>query len=135
MLPVKIDDILNTFHTVAMVGASSNLERPSFKVFEYLIEHGYRVIPVNPNIEQIAGCKSYPDLSSVSESVEIVNIFRSSDQVIPIVEEAIRIGAKVVWMQEGVINDEAAAMAKDAGLQVVMDRCLMKQHKRLFDKR
>jgi uncharacterized protein len=132
---MKVDDILNTFHTVAMVGASSNHDRPSFKVFEYLTEHGYSVIPVNPNIEQIAGNKSYPGLSSVPESVEIVDIFRNSDQVLPIVEEAIKVGAKVIWMQEGVINDEAAEVAKDAGLQVVMDRCIMKQHKRLFHKR
>jgi predicted CoA-binding protein len=132
---MKMDDILNTFHTVAMVGTSSNHERPSFNVFEYLIEHGYSVIPVNPNVEQIAGNKSYPDLSFVPESVEIVDIFRNSDQVLPIVEEAIKVGAQVVWMQEGVINDEAAEVAKDAGLQVVMDRCMMKQHKRLLHKR
>ena len=131
---MTINEILNTFHTVAMVGASANHERPSFKVFEYLTAHGYRVIPVNPNLEQISGNKSYPNLASIPEPVEIIDIFRKAERVMPIVEEAIKIGARVIWMQEGIVNREAAAAAEAAGLQVIMDKCMMKQHKKLFHK-
>ena len=95
------------------------------------MEHGYEVIPVNPNVQEILGKTSYPDLSSIPEKVEVVDIFRKSGEVMPIVEEAIKIGAKAVWMQEGVINEEAAAKARDAGLLVVMDKCMLKEHQRL----
>jgi predicted CoA-binding protein len=125
--------VLTEFRTVAMVGASPNPERASNKVFDYLAHHGYHVIPVNPNAQQILGHTSYPSLSAIPERVEIVDIFRNSDEVLPIVEEAIHIGAKVVWMQEGVINNEAAAKAKKAGLLVIMDKCMMKEHKRIND--
>lgn len=123
--------ILNQYRTVAIVGASPNPERPSYRVASYLMEHGYQVIPVNPNAPVILGNTSYPDLSSIPEKVEVVDIFRKSEEVMPIVEEAIKIGAKVVWMQEGVINEEAAAKARDAGLLVVMDKCMLKEHQRL----
>ncbi len=123
--------ILNQYRTVAIVGASPNPERPSYRVASYLMEHGYQVIPVNPNAPVILGNTSYPDLSSIPEKVEVVDIFRKSEEVMPIVEEAIKIRAKVVWMQEGVINEEAAAKARDAGLLVVMDKCMLKQHQRL----
>lgn len=123
--------ILNQYRTVAIVGASPNPERPSYRVASYLMEHGYQVIPVNPNAPVILGNTSYPDLSSIPEKIEVVDIFRKSEEVMPTVEEAIKIGAKVVWMQEGVINEEAAAKARDAGLLVVMDKCMLKEHQRL----
>lgn len=127
--------ILTEFHNIAMVGASPNPERPSHQVFDYLAHHGYHVIPVNPGVKEILGHTSYPDLKAIKEKVEVVDIFRSSDEVMPIVEEAIRIGAKVVWMQEGVINEEAAAKAKKSGLLVVMDKCIKKEHERLIEKK
>jgi predicted CoA-binding protein len=120
--------ILKEYRTVAIVGASSDPERPSFRVLSYLSEHGYNVIPVNPHEREVLGMTCYPNLSSIPEKVEVVDIFRRSEEVMPVVEEAIKIGAKVVWMQEGVINEEAAAKARDAGLLVVMDKCMRKQH-------
>ncbi|MFC2050079.1 CoA-binding protein [Chloroflexota bacterium] len=126
------EKILKEYRTVAIVGASSDPERPSFRVLEYLSEHGYNVIPVNPNEREILGMTCYPNLSSVPEKVEVVDIFRRPEEVMPIVEEAIKIGAKAVWMQEGVINEKAAAKASDAGLLVVMDKCMRKQHLRLI---
>lgn len=128
MLEAKI---LNEYHTIAVVGASPNPERPSYRVASYLAEHGYHIIPVNPNAQQILGKTSYPDLSSIPETVEVVDIFRRAEEVTPIVEEAIKIGAKAVWMQEGIINEEAASKARDAGLLVVMDKCMLKEHRRL----
>jgi predicted CoA-binding protein len=113
-----------------VVGASPDPDRPSSIVASYLTEQGYNVIPVNPNSGEILGRTSYPDLSSIPEKVEVVDIFRSPDQVMPVVEEAIKIGAKVVWMQEGVINEEAAARAEGAGLKVVMNKCMLKEHRR-----
>jgi predicted CoA-binding protein len=123
--------ILNEYRIIAMVGLSPDPSRPSHRVAKYLTSHGYTVIPVNPNAQEILGTRSYSDMSSIPEPVEIVDIFRRSQEVMPIVDEAIKIGAKVVWMQEGVINEEAALRAKDAGLLVVMDRCMLKEHKRL----
>jgi predicted CoA-binding protein len=131
MLEAKI---LNEYHTVAMVGLSPDPNRPSHRVAQYLIDHGYKVIPVNPDAQEILGTKSYPDITSIPEPIEIVDIFRRSEEVIPIVDEAINVGAKVVWMQEGVINEQAASKAQDAGLMVVMDRCMLKEHKRLNKK-
>ena len=125
------DKILTDYRIVAVVGASPNPERPSNQVAAYLIENGYRIIPVNPNAAEILGQKCYPDLTSIPEKVEVVDIFRRSEDVMPIVEEAIKIGAGAVWMQEGVVNEEAAAKARDAGLLVVMDRCMLKEHSRL----
>ena len=131
MLEAKI---LNEYRTVAVVGASANPERPSYIVASYLAEHGYHIIPVNPNAQQILGKTSYPSLSSIPEPVEVVDIFRRSEEVMSIVEEAIKIGAKAVWMQEGVINEEAASKARDAGLLVVMDKCMFKEHSHLTQK-
>ena len=119
--------ILNSYYNVAMVGASSNKERPSFRVFSYLTRQGYNVIPVNPKEQEILGKTSYPDLLSIPGKVEVVDIFRNPDQVMPIVDQAIKIGAKAVWMQEGIVNEEAAAMAREAGLLVVMNKCMRKQ--------
>ena len=128
MLEAKI---LNKYSTVAMVGLSPDPSRPSYRVASYLLRHGYVVIPVNPETQEIFGKTSYPDLSSVPEPIEIVDIFRRSEEVIPIVDEAIKIGAKVVWMQEGVINEKAASRAREAGLLVVMNKCMFKEHQRL----
>lgn len=124
-------DILKKYRNVAVVGASSNPERPSFRVVRYLSKHGYDLIPVNPNEREILGMTSYPSLSSISGKVEVVDIFRRSEDVMPIVDEAIKGGAKVIWMQEGVINEDAAAKARDAGLLVVMGKCMRKEHIRL----
>ena len=126
------EEILKSNHTVAVVGLSANPDRPSYRVASYLKENGYRIIPVNPNEKVIMDEVCYPDLKSVPERVEIVDIFRRSEDVLPIVRDAVEIGAKVVWMQEGVINEEAAAYAKKAGLKVVMDKCMFKEHQKLF---
>ena len=126
--------ILNEYRTIAMVGLSPDPNRPSNRVAKYLINHGYKVIPVNPDAQEILGAQSFSNMSSIPEPIEIVDIFRRSEEVMPIVDDAIKIGAKVVWMQEGVINEKAALRARDAGLLVVMDRCMLKEHKRLNKK-
>ncbi len=128
----KEKEILDSSRVIAVVGLSSNPERPSNKVAVYLKENGYTIIPVNPNEKEILGETSYPDLSSVPVNVDLVDIFRRSEDVYPIVEEAVKIGAKVVWMQEGVINEEAAAYAREKGLEVVMDLCTKKQHEKFY---
>ena len=110
-------EILKTYKTVAMVGLSANEEKPSNRVGKYLSKHGYKVIPVNPGEKEILTFKSYPDLTSIPDKVEIVDIFRKSEDAGTIVDEAIKIGAKVVWMQEGVKNDEAAKKAEDSRLK------------------
>jgi hypothetical protein len=116
-----------------MVGASANPEKPSNIVFRYLMTHGYNVIPVNPTIKEVEGKKCYANLSAIPEKVEVVDIFRRSEDIPPIVDEAIKIGAKAVWMQEGIINDAAAEKANSAGLLVVMDKCMRKEHIRLSE--
>jgi len=125
------EEILNSSRTIAVVGLSPKTDRPSFIVASYLKQQGYRIIPVNPIATEILGEKSYPDLSSIPEPIDVVDIFRRSEEVLPIVEEAIRIGAKSIWMQEGVISEEAAKLAKDAGLRAIMDKCMLKEHKKL----
>jgi predicted CoA-binding protein len=125
------EKVLNFSRVVAMVGLSSKHDRPSYKVASYLKEQGYRVIPVNPTEKEILGELCYPDLASIPEPVDVVDVFRRSEEVPPIVEETIRMGARAVWMQEGVINEEAAARAREAGLTVVMDKCMRKEHRRL----
>lgn len=125
------EEILDKYHTIAVVGASVNPERPSHRVTGYLMEHGYQVIPVNPNAREVLGETSYPSLSSIPGEVEVVDIFRRSEEVMPIVDEAIKIGARAIWMQEGIVNEAAAAKARDAGLLVVMDKCMFKEHRRL----
>lgn len=124
--------ILSTARTVASVGLSSNPQKESNEVGQYLKDHGYRVIPVNPAATEILGEKSYPSLADVPEKVDVVQIFRKPEDVPPVVEEAIRIGAQVIWMQEGIVNEEAAQRAREAGLMVVMDACMKKTHQRLF---
>ncbi|MGD0780602.1 MAG: CoA-binding protein [Dehalococcoidales bacterium] len=125
------EEILKNSHIVAMVGLSANPERPSNIVATYLKGKGYKVIPVNPGEKTILGETSYPDLASVPEKIDVVDIFRRPEDVPPIVKEAIKIGAKAVWMQEGVVNEAAAAEAEKAGLKVVMDRCMRKEHIKL----
>jgi hypothetical protein len=127
----RIAEILHSARTIAVVGLSGKRFRPSYGVAEYLQRAGYRIIPVNPNESEVLGEKCYPDLDSVPEPIDIVDIFRRSEHVPAIVEAAIRHGAKVVWMQESVIHEAAARRAEDAGLTVVMDRCILKDHRRL----
>jgi len=124
-------EILNSSRVIAVVGLSAKPDRPSYRVASYLKENGYKVIPVNPGEAEILGEVCYPDLSSIPEPVDVIDIFRRAEEVPAIVEEAIKIGAKAVWMQEGVINEEAAVRAGEAGLAVVMDRCMLKEHLRL----
>ena len=124
-------EILSYSNIVAVVGLSPKSDRPSYRVASYLKEQGYRIIPVNSMEKEILGEACYSDLTSISEPVDVVDIFRHSEYVLPVVEEAIKIGAKVVWMQEGVINEGAAAHARKAGLLVVMDKCMLKEHQKL----
>jgi len=116
-----IDKILSGSGTIAVVGLSSDPRRPSHYVAKYLLQQGYRVIPVNPLFKEALGEKSYPDLNSVPVPIDMVDIFRRPEHVVPVVEQAIAVGAKYVWMQDGVVNEEAAALAEAAGLSVVMD--------------
>ena len=129
------EKILTSSKTIAVVGLSPKRERPSFTVASYLKEQGFMIIPVNPTATEILGERSYPDLSSIPERVDVVDIFRRSEEVFSIVDEAIKIGAKSVWMQEGVINEDAACRAREAGLLVIMDKCILKEHKRIPGKR
>jgi hypothetical protein len=127
----RVFEILHSARTIAVVGLSGKRYRPSYGVAEYLQRAGYRIIPVNPEETEVLGEKAYPDLDSIPEAVDVVDIFRRPEFVPPIVEAAIRKGAKMVWMQEGVIHEEAARRAEEAGLAVVMDRCILKDHRRL----
>jgi predicted CoA-binding protein len=127
----RISEILHSARTIAVVGLSGKRYRPSYGVAEYLKRAGYRIIPVNPMEKEVLGERAYPDLDSIPEPVDLVDVFRRSEHVPEIVEAAIRIGAKAVWMQEGVIHEAAAARAEAAGLAVVMDRCILKDHRRL----
>jgi predicted CoA-binding protein len=124
-------EILKSSRTIAVVGLSSNPMRPSNGVAAYLKRAGYRIIPVNPKESEVLGEKCYARLEDVPEKIDIVDIFRRSEYVPEIVESAIRIGAKTVWMQEGVIHEEAAERAREAGLKVVMDRCTLKEHRKM----
>ncbi len=124
-------DILDHARTIAVIGLSSKRYRPSYGVAEYMKRSGYRVIPVNPNEREVLGEHSYPDLDSVPEPVDIVDIFRRSEFVPEIVEAAIRKGVKAIWMQEGVVHEAAARRAEAAGIRVAMDRCILKDHRRL----
>ncbi|HEX5483588.1 MAG TPA: CoA-binding protein [Terriglobia bacterium] len=127
-----IGDILQRFKTLAVVGLSPKPSRPSHGVASYMRSHGYRVIPVNPNANSIFGEHCYASLEDIPAPVEVVVIFRRSEFVPPVVESAIRIGAHVVWMQEGVEHEAAAKRAREAGLEVVEDRCILKEHAKRF---
>ena len=124
--------ILHESRTLAVVGLSADWFRPSYFAAKYMREHGYRVIPVNPKYESILGEKCYKSLRDIPEKVDLVDIFRKTQDVMPIAEEAIAIGAKVLWQQLGVKNEAAAAKARAAGLEAVMDRCVKIEHGRLF---
>jgi hypothetical protein len=128
------EEILSTYKTVAMVGLSSNPERPSHRVARYLKEQGYRVIPVNPRETEVLGEKAYPDLCAVPDPIEVVDIFREAKAVPRVVAQAMYVGARAVWMQEGIVHEAAAARARRAGMAVVMDHCMMKEHRRIMGK-
>ena len=128
----NVAELLRSAHTIAVVGLSSKRFRPSFGVAEYMQSAGYRIIPVNPYETEVLGEKAYAELESIPERVDIVDIFRRSEFVPEIIEAAIRMGARAVWMQEGVAHEEAAARARAAGLTVVMDRCILKEHRRML---
>jgi len=130
----EMREMLTSCKTVAVVGISSKEDRPSYIVAAYLKSKGYRIIPVRPDGGEILGEKVYPSLMEIPKEIEIdvVDVFRKSEDVPPVVEEATRRGAKMIWMQEGIINLEAEAKAEKAGLKVVMDRCMKKEHQRLL---
>ena len=127
----SIAELLGRARTIAVVGLSSRRMRPSYGVSEYMQRAGFRIIPVNPRETEILGERAYPGLESVPERIDIVDIFRRSEFVPEIVEAAIRAGAGAIWMQEGVVHDAAAERARAAGLTVVMDRCILKEHRKL----
>ena len=127
----EVRKILSTLRTVAIVGLSNNPDRDSFRVGAYLQEHGYRIVPVNPSVPEILGERCYPDLISIPFPVEIVDIFRKIEAIPSIVEEAIRIGAKAIWMQLGLAHQVSAQKARAAGLRVVQSRCIKVEHARM----
>lgn len=120
----RMKEILQEATNIAIVGLSDKPDRTSYMVSEAMQLRGYRIIPVNPNADQILGETCYPSLSDIPEKVHIVNVFRRSELVVPVAEEAVKIGAKVFWLQLGIMNDEAAEIASGAGLEVIMDRCI-----------
>ena len=124
--------ILATYKTVAIVGLSANWHRPSNFAAKYLLDHGFTVIPVNPAYDEVLGQKCYPSLRDIPVPVEVVDVFRKPEDVPPIVEDAIAIGAKVLWLQLGVVNEAAQRRAEEAGLEVVVDRCMKIEYARLF---
>ncbi len=128
------EKILQEAKKIAVVGLSPKEERPSNKVAKYLLENGYDIVPVNPGQSEILGRKCYASLVEIPEKIDIVDIFRRSEDVLPVVDDAVKIGAKCVWMQEGVVNEAAAKKAVSAGIEVIMDRCILKEHSKVFNK-
>ena len=128
------EHMIRTGKTIAVVGLSSRRSRPSYGVSEYLQSQGYRIIPVNPNETEVLGEKAYARLEDIPEPVDIVDIFRRSEEVPAIVDSAIKIGARGIWMQEGVSDEAAAAKARAAGLEVVMDHCILKTHRKILSR-
>ena len=124
--------ILRSCRVIAMVGLSAEWHRPCYFAAKYMQEHGYRVIPVNPRYEQILGERCFPSLADIAEPVDLVDVFRKTEDVLPIAEQAVAIGARCLWQQIGVVNAEAAQLAEAAGLDVVMDHCVKIEHARLF---
>jgi predicted CoA-binding protein len=124
--------ILTDYKRVAMIGLSADWSRPSNFAGKYLLDHGFEVIPVNPKYDEILGQKCYADLKDIPTPVDVVDLFQRAERVPPFVDQAIDIGAKVVWLQLGIIHEEAAQKARDAGLEVVMDRCMKIEYARLF---
>src|SRR5580700_6899067 len=131
-LMANIPEILKSSRTIAVVGLSGNPMRVSNGVSAYMQRSGYRIIPVNPQETEVLGEKSYARLEDVPEKVDIVNVFRRPEYTPEIVESAIKVGAKTVWMQEGVVNEDAASRAREAGLEVVMDKCILKEHRKML---
>jgi len=128
----QIADLLRGAHTIAVVGLSSNRFRASYGVSRYMQSAGYRIIPVNPNEQNVLGEKAYARLEDVPEKIDIVDIFRRSEFVPDVVDAAIRVGVKTIWMQEGVVHPEAARRAREAGKFVIMDACILREHQRLM---
>jgi uncharacterized protein len=126
--PEEVGEILQNYRTIAVVGLSTDAGRPSYQVAQYLQGHGYRIIPVNPGCTEVLGEKCYPGLKEIPFPVEVVDIFRKVEAIPGIVDEAIQVGAKVVWMQLHLVEPRAAQKAREAGLQVVMDRCMKIEH-------
>lgn len=124
----NIEQILKKYKHIAVVGLSQNKNKPSYGVAKYIQSQGYKIYPVNPKYDEILGEKCYPDLESIDHPIDIVDIFRRPEAVMPVVEEAIQINAKVVWMQLGIVNEAAAERALNAGLDVVMDHCIKVEH-------
>ena len=129
------EKILRGYRTVAVVGCSRNVGKPSHDVPLYLQEHGYRIIPVNPNADEILGEKAYARLSDIKERVDVVDVFRPAPEAPAIAEEAFRIGAKALWLQEGIVSEEAERIAEGHGMLFVMNRCMMKEHYKLIDRK
>ncbi|WP_066637074.1 CoA-binding protein [Desulfolucanica intricata] len=127
----EIRDLLHQSKNIAIVGLSNKPDRDSYMVGNYLKNHGYKIFPVNPMIDEVLGEKAYPSLSDVSEKIDIVNIFRRSSEVLPIVEEAVKLKPRAIWMQLGVENETAARIAREAGLMVIMNHCIKVDHHRL----
>jgi len=125
-----VEKILGNYRIVAVVGISDKPDRPSFGVASYLQRQGYRIVPVNPRLKSVLGEKAYPDIQSIPFEIDVVDIFRKSEEVAPIVDAAIAKKAKAVWMQEGVIDEESAQKARDNGLDAVMDLCMLKEHEK-----
>lgn len=125
---MSYQDLFKNIKTVAIVGLSDKIDRPSYNVAKYLIDQGFKIFPVNPKIKSVFGIKSYKNIADIKQPIDIVDIFRKSEFVEPIVDDAIRVGAKIIWMQEDVVNQPAYDKAHKAGLTVIMDRCIMKTH-------
>jgi len=130
--PQAVREVLGNAKTIAVVGLSPNPMRPSNPVAQYMQRHGYRIVPVNPNEQEILGEQCYPSLSDIPFPVDIVDVFRQPEAVLPIAEEAVKIGAKAIWLQLGVISPQGVAIAERGGLTVVMDLCIMVEHRRYF---
>ena len=128
-IPIKL--ILENSKTIAVIGCSSNPEKAAHRIPKYMQEHGYKIIPVNPNSDNILGEKTFKSISDVKEKVDIVNIFRPSEDCLEVVKEAIKIKPKVIWMQSGIINEDAKKLAEKHGIKVVMDKCIMVEHKKI----
>ncbi len=131
----EIVEILNNSKTIAVVGISKKEDRDSYRVAKYLKEQGYKIIPVNPKYDEVLGERCYPDLKSVKEKIDVVDIFRKPDAIPQIVDEAIEVGAKVIWMQLGLAHNASAKKAREAGLKVVMNKCMKIEHEKLKNQR
>jgi predicted CoA-binding protein len=129
--PAEIEEIIRGSKTIAVVGLSSKTDRDSNRVAKYLMEQGFDIIPVNPRETEILGKKSYPDLMAIGKEIDIVDVFRKGEATPPIVREAIRVGVKNIWLQEGIVSQESYDLAVKAGLNIVMDKCLLVEHRRL----